>query len=189
MKINNTQKRKSKKLFLPLLIVAILLASWLVFAYIKGAWPFRTEARNDTAIEQAITPEEQAVINAENAKEKQDFLDKEESEASKDSEADIKSNSETQEDSPKINLSARTQDDLLVVTTELGSVNSGKCKLTLKQGEKSVWKTAKVIFAPGSSTCEGFSIKKSELDSGTWQITLAVETDNDTFTKSINYDL
>ena len=185
--MNNTRQRKSKKLFLPLLIVAIVLASWLAFASIVSVWPFEAGTQSTTSTNQTATDEEQAANEAEAAKDKQDFLDSEET-GPKTSTENTEPPAKVSND-PEIDLSASTQDNLLVVTTNLSTITSGTCTLSLQKGSQVVTKTAKVIFAPNSSTCEGFSINQSELGSGSWQITLSVKTDGDTVSKTINYTL
>lgn len=52
--------------------------------------------------------------------------------------------------------------------------NSGTCTLSLTQNSTTVKKTAGIYALPNSSTCEGFSISKTELGIGIWQFEISV---------------
>lgn len=57
-------------------------------------------------------------------------------------------------------------------------LNGATCTLTLKNGSIVVTKTSKTQALPQSSTCQGFDIPTSELNPGTWEMTLVVAGEN-----------
>lgn len=66
-------------------------------------------------------------------------------------------------------------DGTVIVRTNIDqSLSSGTCSLTLKNGSKSVTKSAPIAQNPSSSTCQGFNIPVSELSNGKWSIAITV---------------
>jgi hypothetical protein len=84
-------------------------------------------------------------------------------------------------------LSARQETNgTVTVLTRLTNSTTGNCQLTVTNGKKSTTKTAAIIYQSEFSTCAGFSVPISELDSGLWQVSLSVGTDNKTTTLEVN---
>lgn len=54
-------------------------------------------------------------------------------------------------------------------------LTDGRCVLTLSQGDQRIERTAPVIQNPSSSSCQGFSVPRSELAPGLWNISVAVK--------------
>lgn len=52
------------------------------------------------------------------------------------------------------------------------AVASGTCQLELTQGTKKITKSASLQALPSGSTCQGFDIPVSELDAGSWIISI-----------------
>ena len=80
-----------------------------------------------------------------------------------------------------INYSGVAGDELLIYTT-IDQTVTGKCKLTLKNGDQTVTKENDIITNPSSSACDTFRVKTSELGSGTWSITINLQSSNKTGT-------
>lgn len=191
MKIKKSRTKTHKRLLFPILLIVLLLAITLFAAYTFKMWPFESDTIEDSSSAPTITQEEREEIESNNASQKQEFLDKQ-VEKDKDNQtaaSDEDTTTNSNNNRPAIDLSAKTEDGQLVITTDLSTTTTGECALELRKGQDVVTKTADVIFAPRSSTCAGFSINTSELSSGTWKISLTLKTNGETIKKSINHTL
>ncbi|MDX2776415.1 hypothetical protein PV379_03550 [Streptomyces caniscabiei] len=81
-----------------------------------------------------------------------------------------------QTDTISVGFSAINQNEgMLQIRVMIQEVLSeGTCVLTLSQNGKSVTKTADVYPTASISTCRGFDVATSELNSGSWDITVEV---------------
>lgn len=73
-----------------------------------------------------------------------------------------------------ITLEATQKGSTVTITTKLTGYSDGECALDISSDGKSISKTAEIIYQPEFSTCAGFSVNTSELEKGTWNITLTV---------------
>lgn len=64
--------------------------------------------------------------------------------------------------------------DQVIVSTQLIGYSDGLCSLRIENGTEIYSNQAKVVYAPGFSTCAGFSIPTNSLGPGTWHISLEV---------------
>ena len=84
---------------------------------------------------------------------------------------------------------ASVSSGVLQIRTNIDGVHSqGSCSLKLTMDDKAtITKSADIQPLPQSSTCMGFDIPTSELQSGTWQITIDITINNKTvqLTKSV----
>lgn len=62
----------------------------------------------------------------------------------------------------------------LVVQSQLHGTGWQECTLDAISNEKKITKTAEALYQPDFSTCLGFSIDRSELAAGDWNVTLSV---------------
>lgn len=67
-------------------------------------------------------------------------------------------------------------DEQLVLRLTIDQLlTDGQCVLTLSQGARRIERTAPVIQNPSSSSCQGFSVSRSELAPGLWNILVEVK--------------
>lgn len=89
-----------------------------------------------------------------------------------------------------IDLSAsKTDASTVTIFTKLKDYASGNCELTVTSGAKSYSTTAQILYQPEYSSCAGFSVPVSELNTGTWTIKLtATPTGGTPITKTISFE-
>lgn len=101
--------------------------------------------------------------------------------SSESSKNNTSSSQDTQSDSTTtgMQITANTQNDGIYQLRVLINtvVSNSTCTLILTKDNHMVTKTAKAQALAQSSTCEGFNIPTSELEPGTWQITVKLEGD------------
>jgi hypothetical protein len=114
---------------------------------------------------------------ADPAKQKQAFLD---SNAAEDGSTISQTNSGND-----IQMAISQSDGKVIVSTNLGYVSQGTCRLTVG----SVTHTASVMFQPDYSTCMGFSIDRSQLATGRNTFRLEVSYDDVVLTKTETADI
>jgi cytoskeletal protein RodZ len=92
--------------------------------------------------------------------------------------------------SDNITLTAKQTDDQhVLVTTQLKGYSDGSCTLTLANGSQTSTQTAPVIYQSQFSTCAGFQVPVSSVGSGKWSITLSVVSGGITTTKSTTLEV
>ena len=71
-------------------------------------------------------------------------------------------------------LTAKIDGKYVTVTTQIQNISSGTCELTASNGANSIppQPPVQIIYQPEFSSCAGFSILKSSLGSGTWNISV-----------------
>jgi hypothetical protein len=92
-------------------------------------------------------------------------------------------NNPEKQDSINITLSAATQDEPggpIIVRALVDGTTSGTCTLTLTSGAKTITKTDVISNAGTYYTCKGFSVAKSEVSNGNWNLKLVVENETKT---------
>ncbi len=137
-----------------------------------------------------------------NSKDEQSGPTEEQSEEQKKTESDAKkefiestknedlpgTNPSTPNSSDSITVSAKQDAGTVTVTSKLSGYSAGSCRLEIKNGTNSLSENAEIIYQPEYSTCAGFSIVKSRLGAGTWDITLYVTPDGGSeLSKNIKY--
>lgn len=88
-----------------------------------------------------------------------------------------------------ITITPSTSGDTVVITTKLVGYSDGTCTLDVTNGAKTNTQTANVIYAPNYSTCAGFTVPKSSLGSGNWNIALSVLSGGNTTSKTVTYEV
>lgn len=112
----------------------------------------------------------------------------------------IEDTDKTGKDSPGTTTVPNNTDNIIIsasqeangavtVTTQLIGYSDGTCELVVTNAGKSHTATVPVIFQPQYSTCAGFSIKKTDLGIGNWQITLTVNSKGGSLTKTTSLDV
>lgn len=173
-----TKRFTNKKIIALSLLVALFVATTLFALERLQITDFvKRPAANNGPSQTEIKAQEKAADDA-----KKEFIEQDEATSS---EPGAPPTSES------INLSAQ-QDSTSTVTvlTKLQGFPDGECSLLIQNGSKSTTKTAPIIYQPEFSSCAGFSINKSELGSGIWNITLTAKTSSsDPVSKSIDFEV
>lgn len=188
MKITPSKKKQSKKWFALSLIGAVILVGGVAAAlYITRPQQPTPGSQMPTGKPQNNTPRTDTPgDNKSNTDDKQKFLD-EQAEKEKNNGGSTPPVEQHPQIPPSITLSAKTDKDTVIITTNLSSTPSGSCKLTITGGTTPVTKTAQVIYNPEFSTCAGFSVAKHEVNAPQWTIKLDVSSPDGTQTKTITY--
>jgi len=78
-----------------------------------------------------------------------------------------------------INFSSIVDNKLTIRVTIGQSLSDGTCLLTLTRASdgKNVTETANIVLNPSSTTCAGFDIPTYELGSGSWAISIKINSD------------
>ena len=169
MKVNS----KNKKKFRILLIIALavlLVAGGAVAYYFLNAQNEKPMVLNQDSPDE--TEAKQQLEDKKNAIENQ---------------GEESSGNATPNESIELNIQQR--DDTIVISTKLAGASSGKCKLSINGNSNSFSSSADIIYQSEFSTCAGFSVQKSELGSGSWNIKLEIQTPNGTSSKNVSFEV
>lgn len=79
-----------------------------------------------------------------------------------------------------INYKGVAGGDLIIRVTIDQSISGGQCLLKLTKGDKAIQRTTGIAQNPSSTTCQGFNVPVSELESGVWAIIITVTSGNQT---------
>jgi len=180
------KRNSNKNKVLAIIVAAIFLlgASYVGYAYTSGTGPWRQSTSpqssennrsKSSSTDQDTTPEEGNPQNPESKgpnKTPQQF------------EEESKPAADNSTLSGVINYKTVSDDALSLRVTIDQKLDSGSCILTLtrKSDGKSVQKTVKILSNPSSSTCKGFDVPTSELGKGTWNIEIAIKSNDSTGT-------
>jgi hypothetical protein len=177
---NKRQKQSPLKWALIVSGVVVLLLSTGTFAlWTTGSGPFSPDS---SPLTDAPTQEQLDEEKQQNANDKQDFLD---GQVGNDGEPNVPPVSDGD-----ISLTAKTEDNSLVVSANLASIGSGTCELKLEKDTAQLERLADVIYTPSYSTCAGFDVPISQLSTGTWTISLSVSQNGTSIaSKTINYEI
>lgn len=177
-------KKSSKKSYIILAIIAVLLIGGFIAWKVSGIGNDRPSSENSstTSNDSKENSTDSAEQTSRNAADKQNFLDSESK--SEDSTATTPPPAPTND---SISLAARSESDTVIITTKLKSVSSGTCTITITGGAEPFSQTAEVIYTPEYSTCAGFSVKKSSVSAKIWNISLTVKSGSSTVQKTINF--
>lgn len=175
MKISNQKTSHKKRNLLIVTVIFVLLGGGVVYAIYTNNQN-QTDKNNPTQ----VNPVDSAKEADFNATKKEEFIEKEMKNESSESEKVTDSD---------ISLGVEDQGDNAVITTNLASVTAGTCKLVIKNGSQTYSETVDIIYAPEYSICAGFTVPKSKLGSGTWNIDLEVTSGTQILTKTIQHNL
>lgn len=175
MKISSQKTSHKKRNILIAIAVLALIGGVASYAIYTGDQ--RQTDQNDTT---GLSPVDRAKEADLNATKKEEFIEKEMQEKSSEPEK------VTDND---IFLGVEDQGENAVITTNLASVTAGTCKLVIKNGSQTYSETVDIIYAPEYSICAGFTVPKSKLGSGTWNIDLEVTSGTQILTKTIQHNL
>lgn len=167
------KRKKSKKIILISIsaIVAVLICGAAAYAY----W-LQTEPGKKKQTE--------AAQQAEDTKNKKDFVENTEKQSPDTTPPKVP-------DNPN-NISIQAKDEAngtVTILTKLTNYSDGQCSLKISNGTKQYSADVNVIFQPEYSTCAGFSVPKSQLGSGTWDIRLVVSSKGGEVTSSQKVDI
>lgn len=185
MNINSTRpNKKSKRIAIFIVAVVILVLTYVSVAYFSRWWPFlsSTSTPTDSQTQSSQQTEDQTAEKNQQTQDKQEFLDKEDSDSETPS-----TPSQTTDNTVSLHIS--DDDDSLIVQTRIDGIVSGTCTLTLSNSTQTVTKTAEIMYAPEYSSCAGFTVAKSELGTGVWSITLTATGQGTTVKKTTSYTL
>lgn len=94
-------------------------------------------------------------------------------------------------DQSNVTLSAEQEGDSITILTKISGISDGNCSLQISNGAATKTENAQIIYQPEYSSCAGFSVNKSDLGAGTWQISITAtpETTGEVATKSISLEV
>ncbi len=173
MKIQKT-KRSAKKM--SMLVVASILvalagiaAAYFFYKHSSSTSQQPTSATSDVTDTTNSSSDDSATSNQ--TKDRDEHL------------SDSESTSDLSADNISLTIS-KSSSEVTITGNITAFSGSGTCKLRLTKGSSAVAKSATIIYQPEYSTCAGFSINRSELSPGTWNVTLVVESSDKTYTKN-----
>jgi cytoskeletal protein RodZ len=171
---NTKTSRKNKRKLLIIGAISVVFILVVASAYFL----FKDDFYNNTDTTQEASSEGPT---------KEELLTQAESDASKKKElVDTPTPTQTTNTnvSSEIQLEVRQEADKSVtIISKLSNIGSGTCTLSITNGQRSVTKSAEVIYQPEYSTCAGFSIPLSELGGGLWNMKLSVSYSGKILTK------
>jgi cytoskeletal protein RodZ len=170
--IKSTSNKKKNQLIAAIVVAVALLTGGIVYALSSDIFKTIPETKGPTQeqLDEQKNTEEDS---------KQEFID-----STKDNELPG-TNPSTPTSSDSITLTTAMDQGTVTVNTKLMGFNSGTCELSITNGSQKVVKNADIIYQPEFSTCAGFSILKSELSTGSWNISLKVVEGGTVFSKSV----
>lgn len=183
MKTVQKKTSSSRKSLIISLLGVFLIIIGAVAVYLLYYQPTKETQTVSTPQTDTVTPKEDDRSH-QDSNNKQDFLD---NQSNNNSDNTPPTNTGTPPTTTALSVSAKSTEDMVIITTNLSSTSSGTCKLTITGGPTSVTKSAQVIYSPEYSSCAGFSIAKSEVNASTWTIKLDVSSPAGVQTKTITY--
>lgn len=73
-----------------------------------------------------------------------------------------------------IEISATQDAGIVTIASKLHGYSEGTCRLAITNGTTTIEESANIIYQPDFSTCAGFSIVKTRLGKGDWNIQLHI---------------
>jgi hypothetical protein len=173
----NTQTVKKRKLVIvtSVIVAALLLAGALFYKFYLQ--PSSLSRQSNTPSQP--TKEELKQQATEDAKNKATFLNQQ-----RDNQDNPQPHQQPSPSSTDISLTAQTVKDSVIVRVEVGNFSSGTCNLTVTNNDKSTSQSANILYQPQTSTCAGFSVPISKVGIGAWSITVKVDTQDSSVSKS-----
>ena len=173
MKLSNsvnsrTNKSRNKILIFTGLVIITILLIVAYFLYLRQ--PVTSELLDGTGQQNVVTPAPTALSDTD-AEAKKKYVE------SMPSATSDESNNPTVA-SASINLSPTLSNSSVIVQTQIKNIDDGACDISISSKQnptKFYSKTVDVLYQSSYSTCKGFSIPKSEIGNGEWNITVVVE--------------
>lgn len=166
----------SSKLVVVLAVLIIIIGGYLIYANVTDTWPFNSSKKSANTSDE-ITNTDMPLGDSNN-------------EANDNPKANIPTEFTPPEDGDKpkndtltgiINYVGVVDNNLTIRTTINQLLNLGECRLTLtSESGNTIKETTNITAGPSTSTCDGFSIPKSELTSGEWTILIILKNGNST---------
>ena len=183
------KKKKSPLLIALAIILVVAAGTFLTLHFVNAQLNNSQSATDNTTNTDSSTPTDSETAIEETTDETQ-TTEEEKTDPSKGEEEPQKPSANDNKPSTPVSrkLSVSTQnetDGTVTVFTKIYGIPSGTCTLTASNGARSVTERAEVMYQPEHSTCAGFSIAKSRLGSGTWNIRLVVSYDGSVYTKEV----
>lgn len=182
MKIQRIRSKPSKT---PLIITfTLLVATVLLCLFLYSEYSKNLDSNNGPTSSSASDKEKDSQKKQE-AIHKQEFLDSE----SKDGEVAPPSQHQITDESISLDK-YESSTSLSIVTKITGFSGEGSCKITLSSsGKDTIYESAKILYQPEFSSCEGFSIPKSKLSAGDWLINLTLTINGTDFNKTTSHSI
>ncbi|MDR1032765.1 MAG: hypothetical protein LBL84_01990 [Candidatus Nomurabacteria bacterium] len=178
MKIQKKRKNKSMKARIACLVAVLILVGAGVYYFVvvrSGTDSNQTDKQGSASTDQP-SEKDKATQADKNAKQKEDYLNSNPDEGTPPAETSS---------SDDISMVISQSGDKVVVSTNLGYISKGTCKLTVG----SYSNTVNIMYQPAYSTCMGFSIDRNQLQTGNNTFKLEVSYDNVTLTKTESADI
>jgi cytoskeletal protein RodZ len=180
------KKQKKSYLFISIILIILAVASYGLFAYYSGnLWPFKKDVSPTLT-----TPEKPVKSNSDsdnNSLPTDDESDNNKQDSGPDktpiqNDTPKEDTSTKKPTSPKpaisgyVNFASVANNKLTIRVTITQDLSSGTCnlKLTQRNTNKTITRSADVVQNPSSATCKGFDIPTSELEDGNWDIAITV---------------
>lgn len=161
MRVQKIKKGKKNILIVVGTIILILVCAAVLYLWYSNVQSPPQEDKDDSPTQSIDynTPTDEQIEDGQNTKDRVIEEDK----------------NQGLEESLKVSIHATQNDSQVIIDTLVQDVlDSGTCTLTVTSGSQQVTKTADIFANPSSSSCQGFSLKKSELPAGSWSLKLAV---------------
>lgn len=82
------------------------------------------------------------------------------------------------------------EDTIMIKSIINGAIsNDGMCELTIAKNNIIITKTSNTYAMPTTSTCSGFSVKRSEMSEGTWEFKIKVNIEGKTSSVTKTYNI
>lgn len=179
MRIQKQPKSKVKIAIVTLVIIALPLLGYTLYAQANNLWPFpaqsaETNTPRETNSVDYSGPTNEDVEHSQDAKEK--LLNKGDNDSQTQPEDNSPSNDSQGKKGAAVTISfADIYNDNLEIRAFTPTVieGSGTCTATIsKQGSPSITKTSQAFIDSSSSICQPIYIPKSQLTSGTWNVSV-----------------
>jgi hypothetical protein len=175
MRIQKNRKKSSGKLKIICLVATTVLVGAGAYYFWHRSDGDQTDNQNGSSVNKP-TESEKAERTKSDAKQKEDYLNSNPDEGTPPKQTDSDDG---------ISIVISQNGDKVVVSTNLGYISRGTCKLTVG----SYTSTVEIMYQPAYSTCAGFSIDRNQLQSGVNSFKLEVSYDNVTLTKTEAADI
>ena len=170
----NTKQYPIKYIVIAIVILCLILAT--------ATWWFISHSNNDTtsditdsSLDVEPAPSE---LSEEDAAAKQKFIEEQQDTSDSTNSDDATDSSDAPDTTDNIKLTAKQDGTNVTISSQITTIGDGSCALSIKNGSKTYTASADVIYQPSYSTCAGFSVPVSELEDGTWTITVSVTSAN-----------
>jgi len=168
--------RNNRKTFIIVTVLALLLV---------GAFLYNRHLMKNTIPASGPTAEETKQASEVSAQQKKELINTESSSNTK--EADPKPAAPADNN---VGVTGKIEDDNTVsVITMLTNIGSGTCNLAITNKTNTYKADAEVIYQAEFSTCAGFSVPIDQLGNGTWSISVAVNSNGKTYSKSTSLEV